>query len=253
MSQISAVIITFNEEKHIEKCLASLTGIVDEIIVVDSFSTDTTKEICSKFNVVFIEQNFLGYLEQKNHAVSLAKYDHILSLDGDEALSDELKKVILDIKQNWIFDAYYVNRRNNYCGKWIKHSGWYPDKKIRLFKKDAGAWGGINPHDTFIPFSSKKVGHIKADLLHWVHENYSEHNQKVEIFSSISAESYYNFGKKSTILKIFYRPLWAFFKAYILQLGFLDGLNGWIISVQRYNLTFLKYIKLYQIQKSKSD
>ncbi len=134
MIKISAVIITFNEERHLEKCLNSLVAIADEIVVVDSFSTDKTEAICKKFNVNFIQQKFLGYIEQKNFVISKAKYDYIISLDGDEALSDKLKASILKLKQNWEHDGYYCARLNNYCGQWINHSDWYPNRKLRMFK-----------------------------------------------------------------------------------------------------------------------
>lgn len=252
MIKLSAVIITFNEEEHLEKCLASLEGIVDEIIIVDSFSTDSTEKICKNFDVKFIKQEFLGYKEQKNFALTQAKYDYILSLDGDEALSDELKTSILKTKKNWKYDGYYCNRFNNYCGQWIKHSDWYPDKKLRLFKRDSGSWKGINPHDKFILDPQKKSGRLKGDLLHWIYRDYREHNEKVENFSTIASKAYYDHGIRSSIWKIAYRPAWAFFKSYFLRLGFLDGLNGFIICLQAYNVTFLKYIKLYELEKKNS-
>ncbi len=252
MIKISAVIITYNEEEHLHKCLTSLIDIVDEIIVVDSLSTDRTKEICKYFNTKFIQQKFLGYIEQKNFALKHTSYQYILALDGDEALSEELKKSILDVKKNWVFDGYYCNRLNNYCGQWIKHSDWYPDRKLRLFKKDAGDWKGINPHDKFVLNDQKNVGKLKGNLLHWIYRDYKEHNEKVERFSTIAAKAYFDEGVKSSLWKIIYRPVWAFFKAYFLRLGFLDGLNGFIICVQTYNVTFLKYIKLYELQKRKS-
>jgi len=252
MVKISAVIITFNEQEHLEKCLGSLIGIADEIIVVDSFSTDQTKAICEQFKVKFIQHKFEGYIEQKNYAMSLASSDYILSLDGDEALSETLKKSILEVKKNWVYDGYYCNRLNNYCGQWIKYSDWYPDKKLRLFKKDSGKWEGINPHDRFTLKDGLKNGYLNGDLLHWIYRDYEEHNKKIEKFSSIAAKEYYELGVKSSIWKIIYRPTWAFFKAYFLRLGFLDGLNGFIICVQTYNVTFLKYIKLYQLWNQKS-
>lgn len=247
MIKLSAVIITYNEEEHLEKCLFSIVDVADEIIVVDSFSTDNTPKICKQFNVKFIQQEFLGYIEQKNFALSQTKYDHVLSLDGDEALSEELKSSILQAKSNWIFDGYYCNRLNNYCGQWIKHSDWYPDKKLRLFKKGSGEWKGINPHDTFTLKKGLNAGKLKGDLLHWIYRDYAEHNLKVEQFSTIAAKSYYDLGIKSSIWKIIYRPIWAFFKAYFLRLGFLDGLNGFVICIQTYNVTFLKYIKLWEL------
>jgi len=252
MIQLSAIIITFNEEEHLEKCLKSLNGIADEIVVVDSFSTDKTLEICKQFDVRIIKQEFLGYIEQKNFALKQAKYDYILSLDGDEALSETLKLSILETKKNWIYDGYYFHRLNNYCGQWIKHSDWYPDKKLRLFKKNSGSWQGLNPHDSYKLNNPKNLGKLKGDLLHWIYNSYSEHNQKIEKFSTIAAQAYFEIGKESSIWKIIYRPAWAFFKAYVLRLGFLDGLNGLIIGVQTYNITFLKYTKLYELWKHKS-
>ncbi|PIA81384.1 glycosyl transferase [Gaetbulibacter sp. 4G1] len=251
MIKLSGVIITYNEEEHLEKCLASLVDVVDEIVVVDSFSNDKTPEICKAFNVKFIQNRFEGYIEQKNFALSLANHDYILSLDGDEALSDYLKKSILEVKENWLYDGYYCNRLNNYCGQWIKHSDWYPDKKLRLFKKNSGEWKGINPHDRYTLKKGLKAGKLKGDLLHWIYRDYKEHNLKVENFSTIAANAYFKLGKKSSLIKIIFRPFWAFFKAYFLRLGFLDGLNGFIICVQTYNVTFLKYIKLYRLNKDK--
>jgi len=245
--KISAVIITFNEEEHLEKCLESLIDVADEIVVVDSYSTDKTKEICNRYKVRFIEHKFEGYIEQKNYAISTASYDYILSLDGDEALSNELKNSILEVKQNWVCDGYFSNRLNNYCGQWIRHSDWYPDKKLRLFKKGSGEWKGINPHDSYTLKKNKKPGKLNGDLLHWIYRDYKEHKQKVDNFSTIAAGAYYKLGKKSSIIKIFFRPTWAFFKAYFLRLGFLDGKNGYRICLQTFLVTYLKYKKLYKL------
>ena len=249
MVKVSAVIITFNEEKHLEKCLSSLIGVADEIVVVDSFSTDNTETICKKYNVNFIQQKFLGYIEQKNFAIAQAKYEYIVSLDGDEALSDQLKTSILNLKNNWVKDGYYCKRLNNYCGQWIKHSDWYPNKKLRCFKKNTGSWQGINPHDSFKLHNKASSGNLKGDILHWVHDDYDSHIKKLSNFSNIAAAAYYKKGERSSLLKIVFRPTWAFFKAYFLRLGFLDGLNGFIICVQTFNITFFKYIKLYELQK----
>ena len=142
MKKISATIITLNEEDKIRRCIESLNGIVDEIIVVDSLSTDATKSICEEFGIRFIEQKWLGYSEQKNLANRLATNDWILSIDADEALSEELKKSILKLKESETDDniVFSFNRLNNYCGKWIHHSGFYPDKKIRIWNRNVGKW-----------------------------------------------------------------------------------------------------------------
>jgi glycosyltransferase involved in cell wall biosynthesis len=148
--KLSGVIITFNEELKIKQCIESLESVCDEILVVDSFSTDKTKEICETKNVKFICNKFLGHIEQKNFAKNSAKYDHIISLDADELLDEKAQKNILKLKENWAYNGYHFNRLNNYCGKWIKYGSWYPDEKLRLFDRRKGYWGGINPHDQFI-------------------------------------------------------------------------------------------------------
>lgn len=252
MVKLSAVIITYNEERNIEKCLQSLVTIANEIVVVDSFSTDSTKSICLKYKVKFIEQKFLGYIEQKNFALTQASYNHVVSLDGDESLSETLQNSILKLKNNWILDGYYCNRLNDFCGQWIKHSDWYPNKKLRVFNRTKANWAGINPHDHIkLKNSASKAGHLKGDILHKTYQTYSEFNQKTEYFSTIAAKAYFDNGKKAPIWKIIFNPTWAFFKAYVLRLGFLDGFNGFVICVQTANITFLKYSKLRELYKNK--
>ncbi|MFG6687176.1 glycosyltransferase family 2 protein [Mariniflexile sp. HNIBRBA6329] len=253
MIKLSGVIITYNEERNIEKCLKSLVDVVDEIIVVDSFSTDNTKTICSKYPVTFIQQAFLGYIEQKNFALSQANNDYIVSLDGDEALSETLQKSIISLKNNWNLNGYYANRYNNFCGQWIKYSDWYPNKKLRVFDRRKAKWKGINPHDNVVMHSpNDKTGHLNGDILHWTYQTYSEFNLKTEHFSSIAAKAYFDLGKKAPLRKIFFNPAWAFFKAYFLRFGFLDGINGFVICVQTANITFLKYTKLRELIKQKA-
>lgn len=252
MIKLSGVIITFNEEQNIERCLQSLVTVVDEIVVVDSFSTDKTKAICQKYPVKFIEQAFLGYIEQKNFALKQAQYDHIVALDGDEALSAPLQKSILELKTSWTFDGYYCNRFNNFCGQWIKHSDWYPNKKLRVFDRRKAQWKGINPHDQIILNAKKAtVGHLAGDILHWTYQSYSEFNDKTEYFSNIAAKAYFEKGKKAPLWKIIWNPFWAFFKAYFLRLGLLDGFNGFMICYQTGHITFLKYAKLRELYKKK--
>lgn len=251
MTKISGVVIAFNEEKYIEQCVQSMLGVVDEIVVIDSFSTDRTKEICLKYNVNFIEQKFLGYIEQKNFANTQAKYDYILSLDADEALSDGLKKEILSLKKKkTLAEGYWVNRLNNYCGTWVKHSHWYPDKRIRFFKKNSGEWQGGNPHDFYTMYPNTKTERIKADILHWAYDSISEHYLKIDNFTTIAAHSYIkNKNKKVGFVKIVLNPFWKFFQGYFLKKGFLDGFQGFVICTFSAITTFLKYIKIKELQK----
>lgn len=251
MIKLSGVIITYNEARNIEKCLQSLIPVVDEILVVDSFSTDDTKIICAKYKVTFIEQKFLGYIEQKNFALAQASNDYVVSLDGDEALCTTLQNSIIKLKNSWTLNGYYCNRFNNFCGQWIKHSDWYPNKKLRVFDRRKADWQGINPHDRVVLHDPNDVtGYLKGDILHWTYQTYSEFNLKTEHFSTISAKAYFDLGKKASLIKIICNPSWAFFKAYFLRLGFLDGFNGFVICVQTANITFLKYTKLRELYKT---
>lgn len=248
--KISAVIITFNEEKNIGRCLGSLQGVVDEIVVIDSFSTDKTAEICAAYNVRFETNLFEGHIQQKNHAMRRATHEWVLSLDADEALTDELKKGIEAVKGNETFDGYELSRLTNFCGQWIHHAGWYPDRKVRLWNRTKGEWGGQNPHDKVIMKKGAKIGRLKGDLLHYSFYTIEQHVQTIQKFSTIAAESAYKNGKRANlVVNILIGPWFTFIKKYFLQLGFLDGYFGLVISVNTAYSRFLKYIKLREIQQ----
>jgi len=252
MQKISATIITFNEEQNISRCINSLVNIVDEIIVVDSLSTDNTKKICSNFNVKFIEQPFLGYIEQKNFAIQQTTYDFVLSLDADESLSDTLQQSILFIKQKvFIADSYKMNRCTNFRGKWIKHGTWYPDKKIRLFNKHKAKWAGTNPHDIIELNTNATCQYIKGDILHYSYNNIEEVVAQANKFTTIQADAMYKKGKRASIINLLVNPFVAFMSGYFFKLGFLEGTNGFILAITIAYQTMLKYAKLIHIQKSK--
>jgi glycosyltransferase involved in cell wall biosynthesis len=242
--KISVVIITYNEQKNIGRCLDSVQGIADEIVVVDSYSTDNTEKICRERGVRFIQHVFRSHIEQKNWAVNQAIYPHILSLDADEALSEELKASIMEVKNNWQCDGYYFNRLTNYCGKWIRHTTWYPSRKLRLWDSRKGHWGGINPHDKYILDKGSTKKFLKGDLLHYSYYHISEHVEQLNRFSSIQAAAYYERGRKTSYIGTLGHTAWRFFKEYILRLGFLDGYYGLVISKNSAHETFLKYSKL---------
>lgn len=247
MVKISAVIITFNEERYIEQCIRSVMDVADEIVVVDSLSSDRTPEICKNLGVKFVEQPFLGYKEQKNFALQQASFDYILSLDADEALSVELRNSILKAKADWSFDGYKCYRLNNYCGQWMFHSSLYPERKLRLFDRRKGKWGGINPHDRFEMHKGSKIGLLKGNLLHWVYDSIEEHINKINQFSSISAREYFKLGRKAGIGKIILRTAWRFFHSYFIKAGFVEGYMGYIASRNLAYLCFLKYAKLRRL------
>jgi glycosyltransferase involved in cell wall biosynthesis len=247
MPKLSVVIITLNEEKNIRRCLESIQGVADEIVIVDSYSTDRTKEICDSFGVRFIQHTFNGHIEQKNWAISQARYPHILSLDADELLSEQLRSSILHVKENWEYDGYYFNRLTNYCGKWIKHASWYPSRKLRLWDSRKGAWGGMNPHDQFILNRGSSRKFIKGDLLHYSYYSIQQHLVQLNKFSNIAAESLFKIGKRSSYFNILFHPGWRFIRDYFIKLGFLDGFYGLVICLNSAHETFLKYAKLRQL------
>ncbi len=249
MPKISAVILTLNEEKNIKRCVESVKDIADDIVIVDSFSTDHTEEICKQYNVRFIHHKFEGHIEQKNWAITQAKYPHILSLDADEALSEELKKSILEVKEKWKYDGYYFNRLTNYCGKWIKYNSWYPSRKLRLWDSRKGKWGGINPHDKFILDKDTTQKYIKGDLFHYSYYTIADHVKQINSFSEIQAHSFFNHQIKPNVFHIIGHPIWRFFRDYIIKLGFLDGFYGFIICINSSHEVFLKYIKLRLLWK----
>lgn len=244
---ISAIVITFNEEQNILRCLNSLADIADEVIVVDSYSTDNTVKIATEFGAKVYQQVFLGHVEQKNFALSKATNNYILSLDADEVVSDKLKESILKVKENWTHDGYYFNRLTNYCGKWIKHTSWYPSRKLRLWDKQKGSWGGVNPHDKLIMKRGASKTFIKGDLLHYSYYSTEQHYKKVASYSQIFAESHFLKGNKAYKLNIFLNPFWRFFRDYFIKLGFLDGKDGLTICRISAYETYLKYRKLYHL------
>lgn len=251
MEKLSAVIISFNEEKNMERCILSLDGIADEIVVLDSFSTDRTREICEKYGVRFYTHDFDGYIEQKNRAITYASHPLVLSLDADEALSDTLKKSILAVKENRDADGYTMNRLTNYCGRWIRRCGWYPDRKLRLFDARKGRWAGLNPHDRFEMETGSVIKHLKGDLLHYSYYSVEQHMQQIENFSSIAARAKFEHHEKSSLLKIGVSPVIKFLKCYFIRLGFLEGKTGWRICTISAKESYKKYRKLKTLHKKK--
>jgi glycosyltransferase involved in cell wall biosynthesis len=248
--KLSVVIITFNEENNIARCLASVNALADDIVVVDSYSTDKTKQICIENEVRFIEHQFDGHIEQKNWAIKQAKYQYVLSLDADEALTENLQQAILNINNNWEADAYSFNRLTNFCGAWIRHCGWYPDKKLRLWDITKGKWGGDNPHDKVIMEKGSKIKHIDLDILHYSFYTVEQHLKQIDFFTDISSNAAFDKGRKSNLFTIFYKSTFKFFRDYILKLGFLDGYYGYVVCKNSAYAKRLKYTKIRELNKN---
>ncbi len=242
MIQLSAVIITYNEARNIGRCLDSLVGVADEVVVVDSFSTDQTEAICRQHpGVRFLQHSFEGHIEQKNYALQQANFPYVLALDADEALSTELKKAILETKKNWQHDGYTMNRLTNYCGQWIHHSGWYPDQKLRLWQKEKGNWGGTNPHDKVEMAVGSTTAHLSGDLRHYSYYTVQEHVERAEKYAAIAAEAMRQQGKGATWLNVVFSPILKFLRNYVLKAGFLDGELGYTICRISALETYWKY------------
>lgn len=253
MTPLSVVIITFNEERNIGRCLDSVQAVADDIVVVDSFSTDRTKAICLQHKVNFIEHTFEGYALQKNYAISQAKYPHVLALDADEALDEHLTVAILEVKQHWLHEAYYLNRLTNYCGQWIYHSGWYPDRKLRLWNSQKGTWKTAQKddcHEFYELTKGTKFGHLKGNILHYSFYTVREHVLTAYKYVDISARAKAKRQAKFNPLKLCFSPLWTFISGYFLKQGFRDGFFGLLIAVTSAYASFMKYaLVLYYKRK----
>jgi glycosyltransferase involved in cell wall biosynthesis len=249
MAQLSVVIITFNEEHNIGRCIDSVKMIADEIIVLDSYSTDQTVSIARDKGALVSQDAFSGYVTQKNKALALASNDFVLSLDADEALSEELSHSIISMKSNFVQPAYKMNRRAFYCGRFITHGTWYPEPKIRLFNRKYARWGGLDPHDRVLLDRGIKPHKINGDILHYICDTVEQHRKRSDNFSSIAAESMHRAGRTTNWLKIIGSPTWFFIADYLIRGGFLSGWRGWRIATNQMRYHFLKYLKLRRLNK----
>lgn len=250
--EISVVIITFNEERNIARCLASVKEVADEVVVVDSFSTDGTEKIVRDAGARFVQHHFEGHIEQKNWAITQAKYPWVLSMDADEALDEKLSRSILAVKQAAPeADGYTMARLTNYCGTWVRHGGWYPDIKLRMWDSRKGHWGGTNPHDRYELQPGTVTRHLRGDILHYSFHSIADHLRQVNYFTDISSKALYVQGRKPSLVKLLLDPLVKFVGDYILRGGFLDGFHGYAIALISAQATFLKYAKLRELWRSK--
>ncbi len=238
---LSAVIITHNEEQNIGRCLESIKPIADEILVVDSGSTDNTQHICDSYGVRFIHHDWEGFAGQKNFADNLALGDWILSIDADEELSDELKTSLLSMKQKGFDNTtiYSFKRLNNYCGQWIKHGGWYPDSKQRLFPRASAHWEGT-VHETLIATNHMKQETLHGKLLHYTYNSFAELLDRQQHYATLAAEKIRDQGRSYSQLTVVLHPRWTFFRNYFLKLGFLDGRAGYTLARMSAYYTFIK-------------
>jgi glycosyltransferase involved in cell wall biosynthesis len=239
--KISATIIAVNEELNIARAIESLRC-CDEVVVVDSGSTDRTIEIARNLGARVIESPWHGYAKQKNVAAVNAENDWILSLDADEALSEALEAEIWQLKKNGPeFDSYTMPRMAQYLGRWILHSGWYPDRKIRLYNRSKAIWVGEFVHESVQVEGT--VGHLDSNLLHYTCDSLSEHLRTLDQYTTLAAQEIVANRRRVTWPELLFDPAWTFLRTYILQRGFMDGFEGLVIAQMAAIYSFLKYAK----------
>lgn len=251
--KISAVIIAFNEEEKIAKAIKSVAW-ADEILVIDSESTDNTREISESLNAKVIVQKWLGFSKQKQFAVDSAENDWIFSLDSDEIVSENLKNELLQLKNSPdLLDGYRIARLSYYLDKPIRHSGWYPDWQLRFFNRQSGKWKDVLIHESVEMKENAAIGKLKNDILHFSVENASHHHRMIgERYAPLAAEQMFAKGRKTSPLKVAVAGFSAFFQTFFLKLGFLDGFAGFCIAKFAAHHAFLKHLLLWELQKKNS-
>lgn len=247
---LSISIITFNEEENIRDCLESVKW-ADEIIVVDSHSTDRTREIAQECTDCVIERDWAGHVAQKNFALEQATCDWVFCMDADERVSPELAREIRGILESddQPEAGFSVPRKTFYLGRWITHGGWYPDRKLRLVRPGRAKWGGIDPHDHL--YAEGPVRKLKGDLYHYTYRDIADHLDTINKFTTIGAAQLHKRGKGHPLFHMVFNPMVKFLKMYVFRMGFLDGLAGFVIASLSSYYVFLKYAKLWELRRGR--
>jgi glycosyltransferase involved in cell wall biosynthesis len=239
--KITATIVALNEERNIARAIRSL-GCADEILVVDSGSCDSTREIAAELGARVIEEPWRGYAAQKNFAAASASNDWILSLDADEEVTAELAREISALKSaEPKFDGWTMPRLARYLGRWIRHSGWYPDRKVRLYHRERGSWQGEYVHESVKV--NGNIGELNGDLLHYTCDSLSQHVRTLDRYTTLAAQELASSGKRVPLRRLIVDPPWSFVRSYVLQRGFQDGAQGLTIAAMASFYTFAKYAK----------
>ena len=249
MDKLSVIIITYNESRNIERCLKSVEKVADEIVVVDSFSTDDTETICRSHGVNFYQRKWDDFSSQKNYANEKAAYDYILSIDADEVLSDALVNSIKKAKERGFQGAYYFSRLTYFCGHPIRHCGWYPDRKLRIWNRHEAHWNGL-VHEELVFETKPETTLLKGDLLHFTIEHLEEHTQKMVKYTNYRLATALENGKTASFAQMIFKPAFKFFKIFILKAGFLDGYMGYVIAKSSAYSRFI-YLSSLRIEQEK--
>jgi glycosyltransferase involved in cell wall biosynthesis len=249
MGTLSVILIVKNEADNIRPCLESVSW-ADEIVVVDSGSTDDTVAICQEFTPHVYVHDWPGFGKQKSRALSYATKEWVLSLDADERVTPELRQQITSVMAEAKFDGFYMPRLSQFCGKFVRHSGWYPDYVLRLFKRGAGRFSDDLVHETVLLHGT--AGRLSSPLLHYSYRSQADVERKVEHYAASAARQMFQAGRNVTRLDAPLRASWAFLRTYLLRLGLLDGKAGWEIARMNARTTYLKYLKLRQMRSAQA-
>ena len=245
---LSVAIITKNEENRLPECLASV-AFADEVVVVDSDSTDRTVEIAREFGAMVYVEPWQGFGRQKQLAIDRCRYDWVLVLDADERVAPEAHSEIREALATGTCVAYSFPRKNYFCGRWLRHAGWWPDRVVRLFRQDSARMSERSVHESLEVHGP--VGNLRQPLIHYANKDLEQTLSKVNHYSSAGANELFVRGETASAAKAFFRAAWAFFHGYILRGGFLDRGEGFVMAVSDFMNVFFKYAKLRELQKQK--
>lgn len=240
---VSCTVICFNEEDNIRAALESVKW-CDEIVVVDSFSTDRTLEICREYTAQIHQRPWPGFVEQKAFALSQAHFPWVLNLDADERVSPELRREIQSVLLHPNADGYYIPRLVYYLGRWWWRGGWYPDYRLRLFRRDRVVWGGVDPHEKVILHG--RSARLQSPMLHYTYRDIAAHLATINFFTGVAARELELRGQRATLADVFLRPLWRFVRFYVMRRGFMEGIAGLFVAQSAAFYVFAKYAKLWE-------
>jgi glycosyltransferase involved in cell wall biosynthesis len=252
---VSAFIVCMNEESQIRRCLESIEW-CNEIVIVDSGSTDSTIAICKEFTDRILFRSWTGYVEQKAYALQQCTSDWVLNIDADEEVSPELKEEMIallqaDKKQSIAYNGFHLSRVVYYLNRWWRHGGWYPEFRLRLCRRSHTTWGGVDPHEkAIVQGATRKLG---GELYHYTYSDMQDQITRLNKFSSSAAISIFSHGHRTNIIEILFRPIFRFMKFYIFKQGFRDGASGLIVALIESYYVFLKYAKLWELQRTASN
>lgn len=251
MNPLSTVIITYNEEEKIERCIRSVLDFSDEVVVLDSFSTDRTIEIAKSLGAVIYSNEFLGFIKQRGLSIEKAKYDLVLALDADEYIDEELKAAILEVKKNKMADCYKLNRISSLEGHWLKWGTWYPHRIIRLFDRKKAVASGNPPHDRVEGIKGAIITSLPGLLRHEAYDTVEDRMNGVHKHAMTAANHRHGLGKGSFLAKVYIKTAWKFFHEYFVRLGFLDGKYGYIAAKSNAKYIYIREMALIELMKKK--